>query len=337
MPARYFVLLCDVLRSRGQDVEGMLRRAHIPSTQLFAPDATLSLSQFQSLVSEAEQLSGRSDLAFALGRQIKLSSHEILGFGIITSPTLDYALTLVARYWRLMTPLLRFQYRRGAEHSELLIQPVVQLRPDAMRFMLEMAVVSAHEQIRSQLHERLTPYDIHVSYPAPPHERLYRDLRPARFHFSSERLPGARLMLATSLVELGLPMADRSALGMAEERCEALLRKTTQDAGMTEWVSMMLRESSEGMPSLGELAHLLNQSPRTLDRRLQQEGCRFLQLSKQIRHERACELLRAGLSVTQVAYQVGYRDLANFTRAFRRDGGMSPSQYQRSLATARAG
>ncbi len=336
MPARYFVLLCEVLRARGFDVDAMLRGANIEPARLYAPEATISLAQFHSLVSEAGQATGQSDLAFALGRQIKLSSHEILGYGIITSPTLDYALTLASRFCRLMTPLLRFQYRRGERQSEVGIQPAVRLMPEAMQFMLEMAVVSAHEQIKSQLLDRLTPYDIHVSYPEPAHARLYRDLKPARFHFGSERLPGARLVLDTALVAQTLPMADRSALIMAEERCEALMRKTTQAAGMTGWVSMMLRESNEGLPTLGELAHLLNQSPRTLDRRLSQEGSKFLQLSKQIRHERACELLRSGLSVTQVAYQVGYRDLANFTRAFRREGGKSPSEYVREWAAGKA-
>jgi AraC-like DNA-binding protein len=229
-----------------------------------------------------------------------------------------------------MTPVLRLQYRRGPETSELCFQPLLNLTPQSIQFMLEMAVVSAHEQIKSQL-EPLTPYDVHVSYAAPPHERRYRELKPARFHFASERLPGARLVLDTALVARPLPMADRSALQMAEERCEELLRQTAHSSGMTEWVSMMLRESNEGMPSLAELARLLNLSPRTLDRRLNGEGSKFLQLSKRIRHERACDLLRAGQSATQVAYQVGYRDLANFTRAFRRESGMSPSEFLRTL------
>jgi AraC-like DNA-binding protein len=331
MPARYFVLLCDVLRARGVAVDALLQQAGISPARLYAPEATITLAQFQALVDASERIGGRSDLAFELGRQIKLSSHEILGYGIITSPTMDYALALVSRYSRLMTPVLKLQYRRGPETSELHFQPLLNLTTQSMQFLLEMAAVSAHEQIKSQLQQRLTPYDVHVSYAAPPHARRYRELKPARFHFGSERLPGARLVMDTALVSLTLPMADRSSLLMAEERCEELLRQTTQSAGMTEWVSMMLRESNEGMPTLAELARLLNQSPRTLDRRLNREGSKFLQLSKRIRHERACELLRAGLSATQVAYQVGYRDLANFTRAFRRESGMSPSEYLRAL------
>jgi len=326
MPARYFALLCDVLKALRVDADATLRAAGIWPTQIYGPDASLSTAQVDALIVESARVSRRDDLGFLVGREIKLSSHEILGYGIITSPTLDYAIALAARYYRLMTPWFRMQYRRGAQSCEVEFQPIAPLAPRTLRFLLEMVVVSAHEQIKV-LAQRMPAYDVYVSYEEPPYARQYRELKPARFHFGAQSLPGARMVLDTQVVSRALPMADRTALQMAEQRCESLLRNTTQSAGMTEWVTMMLRESHEGLPTLAELAHLLNQSPRTLDRHLAREGARFLELSKRIRHERACELLTSGVGITQVAYQIGYRDLANFTRAFRRESGRSPTQY----------
>jgi AraC-like DNA-binding protein len=335
MPARYFALLCEVLTEIGVDADAVLRAARIWPTQVHGPDATLSIRQAEDLVDAARRAARRDDLGFLVGRAVKLSSHEILGYGILTSPTLDYAISLAARYYRLITPWFRMQYRRGPQRCEVLFQPVANLQPQALQFLIEIVIVSAHEQLKVLAQERLPPYEIYVSYPEPPHARDYRKLKPARFHFAGERLPGARMVLDADVVTSKLPMADRSALQGAELRCEELMRKTTQSAGLSDWVTMMLRESHEGVPTLAELAHVLNQSVRTLDRRLQAEGTRFLALSKRIRHERACALLKSGLSITQVAYQVGYRDLANFTRAFRRDSGMSPSQYLRQDGNAR--
>ena len=124
-------------------------------------------------------------------------------------------------------------------------------------------------------------------------------------------------------------MADRTALSMAESRCQDLLRSTARASGMSDWVTMMLREANDGMPTLAELAHLVNLSPRSLERHLAREGRGFLDLSKRIRHDNPCVLLAAGnLPVTQVAYQLGYRDVANFTRAFRRECGTTPSEYR---------
>ena len=126
-----------------------------------------------------------------------------------------------------------------------------------------------------------------------------------------------------------MPMSDRSALQMAEARCEVLLKRATR-TGLADWVAMMLREADGSLPTLKDISRVLNLTPRTLNRRLHKEGERFLDLVKRVRSERACALLRDGrLPVTQIAYQLGYRDSANFSRAFRRELGLTPMEYRR--------
>lgn len=327
VPARYFALLCSLLEARGVDVDAVLRACHIWPTQLEGPDATITLVQMERLIQET-LATGGPDMGFEFGCNIKLSTHEILGFGLLTSPTVDYAMQLAARYFRLITPTFRMQYVRGAQRAEMRFQPVVELSSVALHFMLEIVVISALEQVKSMAGPVLRHCDIHVSYPAPAHAPRYRGLKPARFFFASGSVPGARMVMELDASQ-PLAMADVAARRMAEARCEQLLRTTAQAGRMTEWITMMLRESQDGMPSLSDLARLLNQSVRTIDRQLGREGNRFLELSKRVRHEKACTLLRSpDLSVTQIAYQLGYGDVANFARAFRRESGLSPSAFR---------
>jgi AraC-like DNA-binding protein len=49
-----------------------------------------------------------------------------------------------------------------------------------------------------------------------------------------------------------------------------------------------------------------------------------------VRMERAERMLRAGASVTDIAYQLGYESDAGFSRAFRRHAGVSPSLWRRT-------
>jgi len=77
-------------------------------------------------------------------------------------------------------------------------------------------------------------------------------------------------------------------------------------------------------------------SERTLKRRLQAEEASFQNLVDQVRLERAGELLQqTAMNLSQIADALGYADAANFTRAFKRWTGQSPSQYrnQESLPT----
>lgn len=62
-----------------------------------------------------------------------------------------------------------------------------------------------------------------------------------------------------------------------------------------------------------------------------QTGETPVQFLSRLRLEKACTLLVANRdrSVTEVAFEVGYTDMAAFARAFRRAHGMSPTEYRR--------
>ena len=90
-PARYYAIFVDHL---GVDVDALLRSAGIEPAALYGAEGLLTLPQVEALVECATERTGRPDLGFDAGRLIKLSSHDILGYAIISSPTLDYALRL---------------------------------------------------------------------------------------------------------------------------------------------------------------------------------------------------------------------------------------------------
>lgn len=328
-PARYYAIFVDRLRRLDVDVDALLRSARIAPAALYGTDGLLTLPQVEALVEGAAERTGRSDLGFDAGRLVKLSSHDILGYAIISSPTLDYALRLAARHYRLITPTFSMRYTRDGRHAEIALRPALSVRPETLRFHLEAVTVSLHEQMKALLGDRLPGYDISISGLAPGHRRRFLRLAPARWQFDGVAVAGVRFRLPLAIVDRPLSMFDRSALQMAEARCEVLLKRATR-TGLADWVTMMLREADGSLPTLNDLSRVLNLTPRTLNRRLAKDGERFHDLVKRVRSERACALLRDGrLPVTQVAYQLGYRDSANFSRAFRREVGITPSEYRR--------
>jgi AraC-like DNA-binding protein len=261
---------------------------------------------------------------------LKLSSHDILGYAMLSSPSVDQALRLVSRYFSLITPTYSLRYRSDAKIAEALVQPQLALSPRVRQFHLEAIAVAFYEHVRSLLSGDLPACSIHLSFAAPEHAARYRELQNAVIHFGEENLAGARIVLERDVVMRPLALADDNALRMAQSRCDALLSHITQGARLSDWVEMMLRQAADGQPRLEELAQILNLSPRTLERRLADEQSSFRGIARRARHERACELLKGGrLGVTQIAYQLGYTDVANFTRAFRREAGMAPSVFAR--------
>ena len=83
------------------------------------------------------------------------------------------------------------------------------------------------------------------------------------------------------------------------------------------------------MPSFEELTGLLNMSARTLRRRLDREGTSYQRIKDNARRDRAITLLsRHGLTVSEVAEEVGFSDPSAFHRSFKKWTGQSPGSYR---------
>lgn len=329
IPARYYARAAELLISQGVDLAPALALSGLSLPRLLEPEARLGLPDIERLLGAVMVATGRRDLAVDLGRQIQLRNHSVVGYAILSSPSVDYALRLTARYFRLIFPAFRMRYRPGPEQALVEFTPAVPMSHPTLVFHLETVAIAAHHDIEELLEGELPPYDLYLSIERPSHHQRYRELGKARVHFAPARRPGIQMLLPASLMARRPGLADPETLRLAELRCRDLLRRVRARGEVGGWVRMMLREAGEGMPSLAELAHTLSVSPRTLDRYLKQEGLRFRQLQLEERHARACSLLRdPGLTVTGIAYELGYSDAANFTRAFRRIAGLSPSAWR---------
>jgi transcriptional regulator GlxA family with amidase domain len=89
---------------------------------------------------------------------------------------------------------------------------------------------------------------------------------------------------------------------------------------------------------LDDIAHRLASSRRQLQRAFAEAGeTTFRSYLQKVRMARAAELLREqGLPVNRVASAVGYRQPAQFAKAFRRHHGRPPSAYRQAAGSLAA-
>ena len=90
----------------------------------------------------------------------------------------------------------------------------------------------------------------------------------------------------------------------------------------------------QGALTAGECAALASMSQQKLKRRLAAEGTGISNEIDFVRQEYAREALaETDRSISDIATALGFTDAANFTRAFRRANGMTPTAYRKLQKT----
>ena len=91
-----------------------------------------------------------------------------------------------------------------------------------------------------------------------------------------------------------------------------------------------------GSAVASQVARRLGMSSRTLSRKLGEEGTSFAEILDQLRAALAKHYLDdEALSVSEIAWLLGYREVSSLTHAFKRWTGRTPRQF-RSLEAAPA-
>jgi AraC-like DNA-binding protein len=144
--------------------------------------------------------------------------------------------------------------------------------------------------------------------------------------------PAHRLVFDAAILDLPLVNADPAAMQLARAQCDRELAALAETGSIVGRVRAALATGKDGTAAFGSLesvARRLGASTRTLKRRLAEQGTSFTEILGAARRQRALLLLDdRRLGIGEIADRLGYSDVANFTRAFRRWTGKTPAAYR---------
>jgi AraC-like DNA-binding protein len=98
-------------------------------------------------------------------------------------------------------------------------------------------------------------------------------------------------------------------------------------------ISLINKLLPSGCPTEEVVAYNLHMSKRTLQRKLNSEKSSFVNLLTSVRMALAKkQLTLEKLSVTEIAYQLGYSLPSTFARSFKKQNQLSPLEYRLNTA-----
>ena len=135
--------------------------------------------------------------------------------------------------------------------------------------------------------------------------------------------------------DLKIPMKafNPETFELLKRHIESQIKKFRNEESITEKVkSVLLSTVQYQFPDIETVASKLNTSARTLQRYLSRENTSFKSVLQDTRFDLAKEMLRRNvLTISEISYTLGYSDLGNFSRSFKKYTGLSPQKYRNSV------
>lgn len=321
-------VLCEVANERGVSTSVVLAGTAILPADLHNPDAMVSaLDEIEAVRRVLALLPGEPGLGVDVGSRSTLTHLGLFGFAVMSCGTLRELFSIAMRYFALTTMQINLTLFETAEECVIELD-ASHLPEDVQGFFIERDIAGIIATTMSFVLPVAEKYADQVSTELAVDEELLRpllDLVPVHVAFGRAH---NRLRIPRAMFDEPLPQADRHTLETCIAQCDVLMQSSEHRRGITALVRSKLFRDSGVFPTLPDVAGELDIHPRTLRRRLAEEGTSFRSLLNEARSTVAVDLLRnVGLTVEEVSTRLGYTEVSTFSHAFKRWHGVAPSAY----------
>ena len=327
LPATYVQHLATLVQRWGVQSATLFAGTGLTPEDAADPAHLVPVATVAAVVERARALTGEPGLGLYLGLQTYISAHGYLGFAAMSALTLRQALAIAAEFVPTRTGAFTFRLRIAGTTAAF--EVIEHADFGSARDMVLMALLVGFWQI-SKLLLAVDGRDsaIELAMPRPDYYDRFDGVGPVvRFERASNAI-----VFDVRRLDAPLATADSGSFALAREECARAMRSLESRTRVADRVRRLVVDRDGRPASLEQIASSLDVSPRTLRRRLVEEGTSFVDVRDRELGERAKVLLQSSdVSIDEAARRLGYEHVGNFARAFRRWTGKTPTEYRKTI------
>ncbi|MBS1151832.1 MAG: AraC family transcriptional regulator [Myxococcaceae bacterium] len=301
--------------------------AGLPEDAAGATAITVPLRAIQTFLDGADLAAREPCLGLSISAAVPRGTYSWIEFIARLSTTLKDGMSAVSRYYRLLNKGADISYVERGDLAGLEVK--VHGRSDGWGRHLNEYTVALFHRVTRELMPQWAPTRVWFAHPAPPWPVIealssYFGVTP-QFDQPTSGLEGPR-----ELVERPLATGDATLQRLLEAQANDVLAQQVPLAQVASRVrEVICRRLGKDEVSVEAVAPTLAMSPRTLQRRLSEEGLSFQDVLDGAREQFSKGYLNnPALSMAEIAYLLGYSELRAFDRAFRRWTGQTPTEWR---------
>jgi AraC-like DNA-binding protein len=318
--------LLSYARDHDVDAAIVLRHAGIDEQLLDYERPPLDASALGEAVRSVARLTHDHTLGLSVGTAVPLQALGVLGDLLTHCATLRNALAESVQYLPFLLPMSRLRLLEEGERAHLVFESPY-AEPSQGRFTVELAFAVAVRVGRHYLGAGHTPTEVRFRHVGARNEAAYERAFGCPVRFESAR---NELVFPRTMLEARQPFPDDALWRLLKRRADDLLVQERARELLHERVRHVLRHEVDlGRVDPAAIARRLGVSPRSLRRRLGDEGHSLSAIADDVRRELALsELLNPEMPIKHIADRVGFSEVSAFHRAFKRWTGVTPARYR---------
>ncbi len=326
-------MLCGLVLLAGElgvNCEGWFAGMRLNVQEIHDPLVRVSYRQASEVIRRALPTLPVEGVGLAMGGKQNGGNFGLLGLAMKTAPTFGDAVQIGLEYQRNLGPLMDLSLDERHDGAIAVIATAPDEASDLLPFLCEEMFSSVLMLARELAGPDFNPLRLDLGYAPPAYSARYEELFHCEVRFNQ---PQHAMTVDRRWLELPFssynPVTSRQALAL----CRAQLAAMSLRGETTAAVERQLRSRLPGNPQMTEIAAALHLSERTLRRQLSEEETSFSAVHDRIRTERALDLLQdPDLTIAWIGSQIGFNDVREFRRAFKRWTGHTPSEARARIA-----
>jgi len=317
-----------VLRNQGIDPAPLLDRLGLSEQGLKEDQIRISAAAQARLLEYAAEALHDSALGLHLATQVNPREVGLLFYVASAAKTVGEALALFERYFRIVNEAVRLKLLEVPHGTNLQVGFVGLSRHHAQQ-NAEFGIAVILKALREVVGHNIRPTKVGFMLGHASNLREFKRFYgcPVEFRASSDCLEFSARTLALPLVT-----EDPILLETLKPICDAASRKRGTRKGTLR--ALVENEVQRALPHgdirKSSIAKALGISARTLLRRLADEGVTYVEVVDDLRRTLALQYLKdPSISLSQIAWLLGYERSTSFNHALRRWTGRSASALRR--------
>lgn len=290
---------------------------------------SVTAQQLQDLWLNASRLTNDPLFGLHFGESLQPAALGTVGQIIQSSATVGEALTHAAALTHHVTDQCRIEIHRSTKTFHVALIPTIDQGPTppyAFRQLIDVLMVVIIHELDGLLLEKIVPQAVYLAYRVPDpvaYERVFR-CKPAK------RAGEYELVFDIKYWDEPLLTANYELQSLLLQKVSSMPQPEAQPHTLKNRIyNYLLANSYLGVSSLNDMAANFNISPRSLQRKLKEEGVKYQDIADEVRRSLAVYYISSGnYPLKDISWMLGYNELSAFTRAFKRWTGSTPVNYQ---------